>query len=74
MSFETSKKSVDEFLAVNPEFARTQDIWFHGFGESLVHPEFGKFVKYAIGKGVNTGLSINPLMLTKKSGHRATRS
>jgi hypothetical protein len=42
--------------------------------KSLVHPEFGKFVRYAIDEGVNAGLSINPLMLTKKSGHRATRS
>lgn len=66
MSFETFKKAVDEFVELNPEHARTQDVWLHGFGESLVHPEFAKFMSYAIGKGVNAGLSINPLMLTKK--------
>ncbi len=66
MSFETFRKAVDEFVELNPEHARTQDVWLHGFGESLVHPEFGKFMRYAIDKGVNAGLSINPLMLTKK--------
>jgi len=66
MSFETFKKAVDEFVLLNPEYARNQEVWLHGFGESLVHPEFAKFMRYAIDKGVNAGLSINPLMLTKK--------
>lgn len=66
MSFDTFKKAVDEFVALNPEYARTQDVWLHGFGESLVHPEFGRFMRYAIEQGINAGLSINPLMLTKK--------
>jgi radical SAM protein with 4Fe4S-binding SPASM domain len=66
MSFATFKKAIDEFVAVNPEHARTQDVWLHGFGESLVHPEFARFMRYATDNGVNAGLSINPLMLTKK--------
>ena len=66
MSFATFKKAVDEFVALNPGYARSQEVWLHGFGESLVHPEFAKFMRYAIDQGVNAGLSINPLMLTKK--------
>lgn len=66
MAFDTFKKAIDEFIEVNPEHARTQDVWLHGFGESLVHPEFARFMRYAIDRGVNAGLSINPLMLTKK--------
>lgn len=66
MSFATFKKAVDEFVALNPVYARTQDVWLHGFGESLVHPEFAKFMRYAVDKGIKAGLSINPLMLTKK--------
>ena len=66
MSFDTFKKAVDEFVALNPEYARNQEVWLHGFGESLVHPQFAKFMRYAIDQGVNAGLSINPLMLTKK--------
>jgi len=66
MSFATFKKAVDEFVEVNPIWAKTQDVWLHGFGESLVHPDFAKFMRYAVDKGVNAGLSINPLMLKKK--------
>jgi radical SAM protein with 4Fe4S-binding SPASM domain len=66
MSFQTFKKALDEFVELNPEYARNQEVWLHGFGESLVHPEFAKFMRYAVEKGVNAGLSINPLMLTKK--------
>ena len=64
MSFETFKAVVDEYVAASPETARSEITWLHHFGESLVHPEFGKLVRYAVGKGVRAGMSINPLMLT----------
>jgi len=66
MDFLIFKKAVDEFVDVNPEFAKNEEVWLHGFGESLLHPQFGKFIRYAVSKGINAGLSINPLMLTDK--------
>ena len=65
MDFLIFKKAVDEFVGLNPEFAKYEEIWLHGFGESLLHLEFGKFIRYAVSKGINAGLSINPLMLTE---------
>jgi radical SAM protein with 4Fe4S-binding SPASM domain len=64
MEFEVFKKVVDEFALANPGFASNSEIWLHGFGESLVHPEFARFMRYAIERGLYAGLSINPLMLT----------
>lgn len=64
MSFDTFRAVVDEYVARNPEGAQSEVAWLHHFGESLVHPEFGRFVRYATSKGVKAGMSINPLMLT----------
>jgi radical SAM protein with 4Fe4S-binding SPASM domain len=57
------KKSIDELAESNPTFNLNQILWLHHFGESLLHPEFGKCIKYASGKNINSGLSINPIML-----------
>lgn len=67
MEFDLFQKIIDEFIAANPHFARTSEIWLHGFGESLVHPEFARFMRYATDRGVFAGLSINPLMLTPET-------
>jgi len=66
MDFNVFKKAIDEFVEINPSFAKNEGIRLHGFGESLLHPEFGKFISYAVSNGVNAGLSINPLMLTDR--------
>lgn len=63
MDFETFKTVVDEYVAANPRAAAEEITYLHQFGESLVHPEFGKFIRYAVSKGLRTGLSINPLLL-----------
>jgi len=63
MDFETFKTIVDEYASANPRAAAEEITWLHQFGESLVHPEFGKFIRYAVSKGLRTGLSINPLLL-----------
>ncbi len=69
MELETFKLVVDEYVSVNPERARTYDFWLHHFGESLVHPEFGKFIRYAVSKNMKVGLSINPIMLSAETSH-----
>ena len=64
MTFETFQAVVDEYAVAQPEKARTELTWLHHFGESLTHPEFGRFIRYAVSKGVKAAMSVNPLMMT----------
>lgn len=64
MTFETFKTIIDQFLVDSPKKALTDDTWLHHFGESLVHPEFARFTKYAVSKGIRACMSVNPIMLT----------
>lgn len=66
MEFSLFKKIIDELADVNPSFQNDKVVWLHHFGESLLHPEFDTFIKYAAEKGVRTGLSVNPMMLSEK--------
>ena len=63
MDYDMFKRGVDDYLAASPEAATSEILWLHGFGESLVHPEFDRFIAYAEGRGLRPALSINPLML-----------
>ena len=67
MDFETFKAVIDEYVAANPERAAKEDTWLHHFGESLVHPDFARFVRYAVDQGVRACMSINPIMLAPKT-------
>lgn len=69
-SFEPFRKVIDDFLAVNPQAARRDGVWLHGFGESLVHPEFDRLIACASDAGVPAKLSINPLMLKPEIARR----
>jgi len=70
MSFALFRKVIDDFLAVNPQAARRDGVWLHGFGESLVHPEFDRLMAYASDAGVPAKLSINPLLLKPEIARR----
>ncbi len=71
MEFSLFKKIIDDLVTVNPKFvARRKDLSLHGFGESLVHPEFDKFISYGVSKGLFIGLSMNPLMMTERVRRR----
>ena len=63
MDLEVFKRVVDEYASSNTD-AGGEVVWLHHFGESLVHPDFAKFVRYAADKGLRPAMSINPLMLT----------
>lgn len=63
MSFDLFRRVIDEFLVVNPEAARTKGAFLHHFGESLMHPEVGRFIHYAEENGVRVKLSVNPLAM-----------
>jgi radical SAM protein with 4Fe4S-binding SPASM domain len=63
MSFAVFSRVIDEFVAVNPEAARTRGAFLHHFGESLMHPEVGRFIRYAEEHGVRVKLSVNPLAM-----------
>ena len=66
MSFELFKSVVDQIVADIPSFAARRIIWLHHFGESLVHPEFARFIRYGASKGLKLGLSLNPIMLSPR--------
>ena len=63
MAYDLFAKVIDELLSENPDYRGIHPVWLHHFGESLLHPEFDRFIKYAASRGVSTGLSINPIML-----------
>jgi len=60
MSFELWKKIIDEISG------KVEMIMPHIFGESLLHPEIVKFVKYAKEAGVNVSIDTNASVLSKK--------
>ena len=66
MDFEVFTRVIDELAEVNPQRARSAGVYLHHFGESLMHPEFARFIKYANDRGVVTRISINPLMLKER--------
>lgn len=63
MEFDLFRKVIDEYVQDSPEQAMGSECWLHHFGESLVHPEFDRFIAYASAQGVFTALSLNPLLL-----------
>ncbi|MBN1497008.1 MAG: SPASM domain-containing protein [Spirochaetes bacterium] len=63
MEFDLYRAAIDELSSCNPDFGANQVLWLHHFGESLLHPEFGSFIRYASSKNIRTGLSVNPIML-----------
>lgn len=65
MDFGLFRKVIDEYVLENPKQAAQADCWLHHFGESLVHPDFDRFVAYASARGVPAALSLNPLMLKR---------
>jgi radical SAM protein with 4Fe4S-binding SPASM domain len=67
MEFTLFKKIIDELSSANPSFHNDKTVWLHHFGESLLHPEFDSFIRYAAEREIRTGLSVNPVMLNEKN-------
>lgn len=67
MDMELFKKIIDEYAKYN---LFNDTVWLHHFGESLLHPEFDKALEYAREKGINAGISLNPLVLTEEKAQR----
>lgn len=63
MSFDTFKTIVDQMAVDIRKDVREGVTWLHHFGESLLHPEFAKFMNYGADRGLKFGLSVNPIML-----------
>ncbi len=74
MDFDLFAKAIDELSAVNGSLKRDVPVWLHHFGESLLHPEFDRFIRYAAQKGISTGLSVNPVMLVDDVAERLLSS
>ena len=57
----------DLYTRIIDEAARsTRAVLLHHFGDSLVHPDIGRFIKYAHERGVLGFLSANPVLLTDR--------
>lgn len=63
MDFDTFAAVIDQLANANPGFSAQNTVWLHHFGESLMHPDFARFIRYGADKGVRLGMSINPIML-----------
>ncbi len=63
MDFGLFAKAIDEISEANPHPADNEILWLHHFGESLMHPDFSRCIAYASSHAIDTGLSINPIML-----------
>ena len=74
MNIDLFKKIIDELAEVNTSFHNDRVVWLHHFGESLLHPEFDSFIRYAAERSVRTGLSVNPIMLSEKTSQRLLSS
>ncbi len=66
MEFELFSRLIDELVQTNIDYINNQPVWLHHFGESLLHPQFDRFIRYAVRKEVVTCLSVNPIMLTQE--------
>ncbi len=64
MDFALFQRIIDELVRCNPTWSDSVPVRLHGFGESLVHPQFDRFISYAESSGIRTCLSINPLVMT----------
>ena len=64
MDYGLFRKIVDELSSSHPEWSRHSPVRLHGFGESLVHPQFDDMIRYAQQRNVCTCLSLNPIVLT----------
>lgn len=49
-------------------------IFFHHFGDSLMHPKLGEFIRYANQQNIKTFLSANPVLLTEKRSRELVNS
>ncbi len=70
MTFDLFKKIIDEYIQVNPQAAATRTCDMHHFGDSLMHPNYGKLVRYATESGVYTS-ELNQSYSLKRQGDRS---
>lgn len=70
MDYSLFMKAIDEIHDVNPTMNGADTLWLHHFGESLLHPEFDRFIAYASTRNIRTGISVNPIMLTEDVSRR----
>jgi radical SAM protein with 4Fe4S-binding SPASM domain len=58
MSREVYERVIDQAMR------STSKLFLHHFGDSLVHPDIGEYIRYARSRGIGTYLSANPILLT----------
>jgi MoaA/NifB/PqqE/SkfB family radical SAM enzyme len=70
MDLSVFRKIIDELMCSNRAWSHEVPVRLHGFGESLVHPQFDEFIRYAEAQGVRTCMSINPIVLNRAIAER----
>ena len=73
MDFQIFRSIIEQYRTDNP-FASDNVVWLHHFGDSLLHPDFDKFITYMSSRGMKPGISINPWLLTSEKAIRLLRA
>lgn len=75
ITFDLYARIVDELKAISPpQRLKNRILRLHQFGESLVHPEFDRMIRYAADRGFRVALSINPVLLKDPIADRLLNS
>jgi len=61
MDFQLYRRIIDQIRPYANNY-----VCLHGFGDSLLHPQIGRFISYAAEKGFKTTLSTNPSSLQER--------
>lgn len=64
MDFGLFKRIIDQIKVYD------NHVQLHHFGDPLMHPQISEFIRYCKEKGVKTNMSVNPILLTKKTSEQ----
>jgi lipopolysaccharide biosynthesis glycosyltransferase/SAM-dependent methyltransferase len=75
MDMDLFRELVDCYVRDNPLAVNSQrETCLHHFGESLLHPAFDEAFAHARTRGVNVGMSFNPVALNREKAERLFRA
>lgn len=69
MDFALFKSVIAQYRADTPSAANVP-LRLDGMGESLLHPQYDRFIAYAVRKGFKPTLAVNPAALTEEASRR----
>ena len=69
-----SFKDLRRIVNANIQVLKGESVWIHHYGESLLHPDLTKIIKYLVSRGINPRLSTNCTLLTKSISKKLIKS